>query len=125
MCIRDRDIMNRSVSGPEFVGTVNVSDMLYGKPIRGKVVSVRSINENSGRIIFTGKAFACDEREITSKKNEKTYHLVTIDVTDKTDSVTVKMFITKSEDDEAFTRFFGRIKKGIKGGGIYLSLIHI
>lgn len=116
------DIMNRSVSGPEFVGTVNVSDMLYGKPIRGKVVSVRSINENSGRIIFTGKAFACDEREITSKKNEKTYHLVIIDVTDKTDSVTVKMFITKSEDDEAFTRFFGRIKKGIKGGGIYIAV---
>lgn len=115
------DIINKSVGGPKFVGRVHAENMLYGKAIRGEAIAIKSINENSGNnIIFSGKVFSNDEREIKSKKTEKTYHLVTMDVTDGTDSITIKMFIEKTDEDEAFAKLYGKIKKGVKAGGIYI-----
>ncbi len=115
------DIMKSAPAfGPKFVGKVTVSDMLYGRPIRGDAISVSSINENSGTVIFSGRVFDLDEREITSKKNGKTYHLITMDVTDNSDSVTVKMFIAKTENDEQYNKLFPTVKKGIKAGGIHI-----
>ncbi len=109
------------ISDKNVVGRANISEVLYGKPIRGDIVSISSIGENSGRVILSGKVFSADEREITSKKTGKEFHLVTMDVTDMNDSITVKMFVTKKEDDSAFSNFFGKIKKGIKSGGIYIA----
>ena len=108
--------------GLEYRGAVNVTDMLYGKPIRGRVASLKSVNENSGSVVVTGKVFASEEREIKSKKTEKTYHLITMDMTDMTDSITIKMFITKGEDDTPFEKLYGRIKKGVKAGGVYIAV---
>ena len=102
------------------VGRVNTGDMLYGRPIKGDVFSISSINENSGRVIVSGKVFSADEREITSKKTGKQFHLITMDITDMQDSVSIKMFVTKKDDDSAFKNFFGKIKKGVKDGGIYI-----
>jgi len=102
------------------VGNVNVSDMLVGRAISGDLVSLASINEASGYVIVSGKVFTLDEREITSKKSGKEFHLITMDMTDKTDSITIKMFINKTEDDEEFNKFYSRVKKGVKGGGIQL-----
>lgn len=102
------------------IGRVNVNEMLYGRPIKGDVFSVSSINENTGRCIVSGKVFNADEREITSKKTGKQFHLVMMDLTDMHDSISIKMFVTKKEDDSAFSNFFGKIKKGVKGGGIYI-----
>lgn len=109
-----------STAKNNILGNVDVSDMLFGRSIKGEVVSLASINEASGYVIVSGKVFAVDEREITSKKTGRQFHLVTMDMTDKTDSITIKMFINKTEDDEAFDKFYGRVKKGVKGGGIYL-----
>ena len=102
------------------VGNVNVIDMLFGRAISGDLVSLASINEASGYVIVSGKVFTLDEREITSKKSGKEFHLITMDMTDKTDSITIKMFINKTEDDEAFNKFYSRVKKGVKDGGIQL-----
>lgn len=113
------DIMNRP-AGPKFVGKVTVSDMLYGRPIRGDAVSISSINENSGLVIFSGKVFGIDEREITSKKTGKMFHLITMDITDNADSISAKMFVTKTEDDEPFEKLYSTLKKGVKSGGIYI-----
>ena len=30
------------------------------------------------------------------------------------------MFVTKTEDDEPFNKLFSKLKKGVKGGGIYI-----
>ena len=102
------------------MGSVDVSDMLVGRSIKGDVVSISSINEASGYVIVSGKVFMVDEREITSKKSGKQFHLVTMNMTDGTDSISIKMFITKTDDDEVFGNFYSKVKKGVKGGGIYL-----
>lgn len=113
------DIMkNTPAFGPKFAGKVTVSDMLYGRPIRGDAISISSINENSGTVIFSGRVFELDEREITSKKTGKVFHLITMDITDNSDSITIKMFVTKTESDEQYNKLFPTIKKGVKTGGI-------
>lgn len=106
--------------GPKIVGKANASEMLYGRPIKDSIISIRSINENSGRVTFSGRVFALDEREITSKKTAKVFHLVTMDVTDNEDSISAKMFVTKTDDDEPFKKLYGTLKKGVKSGGIYI-----
>lgn len=43
-----------------------------------------------------------------------------MDITDNEDSISAKMFVTKTEDDEPFNKIFSKLKKGVKGGGIYI-----
>ena len=76
------------------LGKANATEMLYGKAIHDDITSISSIDENTGRVTFAGRVFAIDEREITSKKTEKQFHLITMDVTDNTDSISVKLFVT-------------------------------
>jgi DNA polymerase-3 subunit alpha (Gram-positive type) len=113
-------VMSGGYSGAKYVGKANVSDMLYGRPIKDNIISIHSINDNSGRVAFSGRVFFVDEREITSKKTGKEFHLVTMDVTDNEDSISAKMFITKTDDDEPFNKLYGTLKKGVKDGGIYI-----
>ncbi len=105
---------------PTILGTVNVTEMLYGRAIKGDLVSMASINENSGTVTVSGRVFGLDEREIKSKKTEKEFHLITMDITDTTDSITLKMFVPKTKDDEAFKKLYPTVKKGIKDGGIHI-----
>ena len=46
----------------------NVSDMLYGRPINDDIISIHSINDNSGRVVFSGKVFLL-RTEILNLKN--------------------------------------------------------
>lgn len=102
------------------LGKANATEMLYGKAIHDDITSISSIDENTGRVTFAGRVFAIDEREITSKKTEKQFHLVTMDVTDNTDSISVKLFVTKTEDDAPFKNLYGPIKAGVKKGGFHI-----
>ena len=100
---------------PEVIGRVQAEEMLIGRPIRNEeVVSIASINEGSGRVTITGRVFDADEREITSKKSGKEMHIVTLDVTDNTSSITVKMFVNKGEDDSKFKDLYTPISKALK-----------
>lgn len=111
-----------SDGGPEIIGKTNAEEMLIGRPIRdADVVSIRSINENSGRVVITGRIFDADEREIKSKKTGKEMHIVMLDVTDTTSSITVKMFIDKGEDDSKFNDLYTPIKKSLKKGGMHAA----
>lgn len=107
-----------SDGGPEIIGKANAEEMLIGRPIRDEdVVSIRSINENSGRVTITGRIFDADEREIKSKKTGKEMHIVMLDVTDNTSSITVKLFVNKGDDDSKFKDLYGPISKALKKGG--------
>lgn len=105
---------------PKYIGKASVNTMLYGRPIRGNIISISAINEHSGDVTISGRVFGLDEREIHSQKNNKDYHLIVMDITDKHDSISVKMFMNKTEDDEAFNKLYSPLKKGIKSGGMYV-----
>lgn len=106
--------------GPEIIGKATADDMLLGRPIRNEnIVSIKSINENSGRVTISGLVFDADEREIKTKTG-KEMHIVTLDVADATSAITVKAFVNKGEDDQKFKDFFPPIKKAFKKGGLHL-----
>ncbi len=106
--------------GPEIIGKATADDMLLGRSIRNEdIVSIKSINENSGRVTISGLVFDADEREIKTKTG-KEMHIVTLDIADATSAITVKAFVNKGEDDQKFKDFFPPIKKALKKGGLHL-----
>lgn len=107
-------------TSPEVIGRATADNMLIGRTIRNEdIVSIASINENSGRVTISGKVFDADEREITTKTG-KEMHIVTFDIADLTSAITVKLFVNKGEDDKKFNELFPPIKKSLKSGGMYV-----
>lgn len=63
---------------------------LYGRSIRGKMISISAISGDSGRIVIWGDIFDIEKR--ITKSGDK--NIFTIDITDYTGSTTVKVFNT-------------------------------
>lgn len=61
---------------------------LYGSSIRGKMVPISSIAEDSGRVVVWGDVFDIDKR--VTKSGDK--NIFNFDITDYTGSTTVKIF---------------------------------
>ncbi len=108
-------------SAPEIIGRVVSADiMLLGRHIKdSEIVSIASVNENSGRVTISGRVFDADEREIKTKTG-KEMHIVTFDIADATSAMTVKVFVDKGEDDSKFKTLFPPIKKSLKKGGMHV-----
>ena len=110
----------KELGQPEIIGKARAEEMLIGRPIKDEdIIAISSINEGSGRVTISGRIFDADEREIKSKKTDKEMHIVMLDVTDTTSSITVKMFVNKGEDDSKFKDLYAPIKKSLKKGGMY------
>ena len=70
-------------------------DVLYGRDFDGEETAISSIEGEMGEVIIRGKVIALDKREI---RNEKT--IIMFDITDFTDTITVKMFTGNDMLDE-------------------------
>ncbi len=107
---------------------VVVSDVLYGRGIRDYLTSIKEIGENSGKVVFKCHVFGMETKDITSRKTGKEYHIIMLDVTDYTDSVSVQIFMTKKEDDSQYDEFVSKVKKGsfliIRGRAEYNDYAH-
>lgn len=102
------------------IGKVDIFETMYGRAIKDDVITLKSVDDNSGYCTVSGRVFAIDDKVIHAKKKDKDMHLITMDITDNTDSITVKLFMDKTDDDEAFNNLFTPIKKGVKKGGFYI-----
>lgn len=110
-----------AIGEPKIIGKANAEEVLIGRPIKDEdIIAISSITEASGRVTVTGRIFDADEREITTKKG-KEMHIVTLDMTDGTSSITVKLFVNKGENDSKFNNMFPPIKKALKKGGMYAA----
>ncbi|MBQ4259818.1 MAG: PolC-type DNA polymerase III [Lachnospiraceae bacterium] len=65
-------------------------DVLYGKEIHEEAIPIEDILGEMGNVTIRGKIVKCDKRE-TRKAND----IVTFDVTDFTDTISVKLFVDK------------------------------
>lgn len=77
-------------SGSEFGRSVKRSanpDVIYGRDFEEEAMKIEEIVGEMGEVVIRGKILNVDKREI---KNEKT--IIIFDVTDFTDTMTVKMF---------------------------------
>lgn len=62
---------------------------LYGRSIRGKMSPIRSLSDGMKGAVVWGDIIETDKRITKNNKNA----IITIDITDYTDSVTVKLFV--------------------------------
>lgn len=91
-----------------------IKEMIYGRSIRDYLSPISSITEDSQWVCFQGDIFGIETREIKSKKNEKEYFLLVIDITDYYDSISAQLFIEKNEkNNEIIKAVSGKIKKGL------------
>ena len=67
-------------------------DVLYGRNVDGDLFSISDLTAEVGEVVIRGDIINIDLREI---KNER--YIVSIDLTDYEDSITVKMFAHKDE----------------------------
>ena len=91
---------------------VVASEVFCGRAIRGTLTPINAVNENSGFVVVRGHVFGVETKDIKSRKTEKEFHLVTFDITDYEDSISVQLFVNKTEEDETFKAVKAGIKKG-------------
>lgn len=70
-------------------------DVIYGRDIEEESMKIEDIMGEMGEVVIRGKIMNLDKREI---RNEKT--ILIFDVTDFTDTMTVKMFIRNEQVEE-------------------------
>lgn len=70
-------------------------DVLYGRDFEEEAIAMEEIMGEMGEVVIRGKILNLDKREI---RNEKT--IVIFDITDFTDTMTVKMFTRNEQLDE-------------------------
>jgi DNA polymerase-3 subunit alpha (Gram-positive type) len=90
----------------DFGGSVKRSDnpdVLYGRDFEDEAMKIEDIIGEMGEVVIRGKILTLETREI---KNEKT--IIIFDVTDFTDTMTVKMFAKNEQVKE--------ITSGVKAG---------
>lgn len=98
---------------PEKKEHITASDTLYGRGIRDYVTRICDVRSELKSVLVKGQIFGLETKDIKSKKTEKEYHLVLMDITDFSDSISVQLFIEKKEDDEAYQKMMSRLKKDI------------
>ena len=102
-----------NVYKPEQREHITASDTLYGRGIRDYVTRISDVRSELKSVLVKGEIFSLETKDIRSKKTEKEYHLVLMDITDFTDSISVQLFIEKKDNDEPYKKMMERLKKGI------------
>lgn len=77
---------------------------IIGKPIKDPIITIASINEEITQAVIEGKIIAMEAREIRNNK-----YIVSFDITDFTNSLTVKFFIKKEVYENEVSK---RLKRG-------------
>lgn len=78
-------------------------DVIYGRDFEEDAIAIEDIIGEMGEVVIRGKILKLDKREI---RNEKS--ILMFDVTDFTDTMTVKIFVRNNQVDE----LTGRLKPG-------------
>ena len=105
---------------PADLGKAQTSGVIIGQEIRSNLIPISRITESPNVICFSGTVFETDIRNIKRKKDGKEMWLVTLDVTDFEDSITVKMFITEKDKEkyENIQNAFKKVNKSVEKSGL-------
>lgn len=70
-------------------------DVLYGRDFDGEIIEIDKIDGEIGEVVIRGKILTVDSRELRSQKT-----IMIFDVTDFTDTITVKMFAKEEQIED-------------------------
>ncbi len=106
-----------SVKAPKPVVYSDDPDVIYGRKFTDEVRRIASYDASEeGSMVIAGDIMESEMRELKSK----TRCLITLSVTDYTDSISIKLFVPSEQAEE----IFGKLKKGtikVKGNAEYDS----
>ena len=71
-------------------------DVLFGRDFEGDAVNIHDIDGEIGEVVIRGKVIRAEKRELRSGNK-----LMIFDLTDFTDSITVKMFLREGQEEDA------------------------
>ncbi len=71
-------------------------DVLFGRDFEGDAVDIHDIDGEIGEVVIRGKVIRAEKRELRSGNK-----LMIFDITDFTDSITVKMFLREGQEEDA------------------------
>ena len=97
-----KDIMtNISKTSSSKKSKKTLKNYSLGKPIKNQTMNVCDINIQTGSSVIKGDIFQIETREIRGNKL-----LITFNISDGTDSITVKTFLAKEQGDELIDNIF-------------------
>lgn len=70
----------------------NSENMVYGRPFSGETLRMADVDMNSGNVVLSGQIIKMETRELKSGRT-----LLTMDITDRTSSLTCKAFPNEKE----------------------------
>lgn len=89
-------------------------EYIYGAKINDEIVSISTISMNSGTIAVEGKVFEIESREIKGGKT-----LFTFNITDNSNSITVKVFLKKEDAEKFRTNVVEDVYARVQGEIVY------
>ncbi len=102
-------------ASPEKKESTPSGSLVLGKSIDTERMDISEINEGSGRCTVCGEVFAAEGRDIKEKK------LFTFNITDRTDSITCKLFLTADK----YAEVSEKVKNGsyvvVRGSAVFDS----
>lgn len=103
LATEQKELQTAKITSEVAAATEGVSKgILFGKEFTGEIIPICDSKMEGERVIVEGWIFNIESREIKGEK-----YIVSFDITDKTDSTTVKFFVKKSIFD-------GELKSHIK-----------
>ncbi len=89
-------------------------DVFFGREVEGEIATIEMIVDEIGEVVIHGKIINIDTREIRMEKT-----IIMFDITDFTDTITVKLFVKNEELGDVLAK----LKKGnfyiIKGMAVF------
>lgn len=109
-----------SIKNTVNLGKAQTSGVIIGQEINSNLTPINAIREDPNPVCFFGTVFETDIRSIKRKKDGKEMWLITLDVTDFADSITVKMFVTEKEQEkyEKIQKAFSKVNKNVEKSGL-------
>ncbi|HSH36824.1 exonuclease domain-containing protein, partial [Schnuerera sp.] len=94
--------------------SISNKSYIYGKKINEQPMDIKDINLNTGSAILAGDVFQMEVRDIRGNKK-----LVIFNITDLTDSITVKVFLTEKQFKEFKTNVYDGLYVKVEGDIIF------
>ena len=111
---------SQTVKAVRDLGKAETSGVIIGQEIKAKLIPISAIKEDKNAVCFCGTVFETDIRSIKRKKDGKEMWLVTLDVTDFEDSITVKMFLYEKDKEklESIQNAFAKVNEDVEKTGL-------
>lgn len=109
-----KDVLKNTKKTSRDKGTQARTDLLYGKRIKGSPIKINEVNLQTGSAVIRGKIFQIESRSIRGNRS-----LILFFISDGTESIQVKLFVSKEEGLKLLSQLQEDMSLLIEGDIVY------